>query len=1021
MYGPLTGPHSAARDRAGALRAGRRAGEHSAATTRLVIIFAAGTILSAIFIPGVAAAQQVPFRSYTVSDGLVDECVRTVFQDSRGFLWFGTDGGVSRYDGATFLSWKSPAGISETWVNRCAEDTAGTIWFACGGAGLIRYTEGSWIRYPVGSDGEVPEGALTLLADRAGSLWVGAVGLSRWDGAGFRRVATPSLSKEASVRALLEDRAGRIWVGSDGGLLALRRDGGEYVESFFAPGLSVHALAEDSTGAVWVGTDRGIQRVRNMHGAAGFETESAPSELEFLRNTWIRSLVTDDAGTVWIGTNGRGVVRLHKDGGVARYEVRNGLAGNNVLDVLQDREGSIWLATTTGASELVNEDIQSFTVRDGLVHNLVMCLVEGEAGTLWAGTAQGISRISGGTIQNTDDGFGLGSAFTLFGTRDRQGRVWIGSERGASVLTRAAGRDRFVTYGPSEGWAPTPSKRNRARTILQDRDGWIWFGNDWGVSVLVGGKFKTFAWPQAPDSLVSAIVRDDGGDLWVGFHSGGGIVRFEVSRDRTGAPVLTEIARYGAAEGVADGQIRCGIKDASGALWFGTRAAGAYRFTLDGRKVASVYNLSTSQGLPSNYVRAIFEDRGHSLWFGTDGGVSRLVLGPQGKSMFKHISMRDGLPGNDVNFIYEDAGGLMWFATSNGVARYSPSSQPARYVSPPVFLTEFHVLGEADSSALRAGRARLGPEEHSVSFEFVGLSFRNERETQYRYKLEGFDAGWTGPTSRRYAAYTHLPPGRYKFKVMAGNSDGAWSTTPAAFDLTVAAPVWRRAWFIVLATSFIGTGAFGIHRYRIRRALEVERIRSKIAADLHDDIGSTLSSISILSEMARRETSEASARRGELLERIGRSSRAMLEAMNDIIWTVSPDNDSIAAVVQRMRGYASELLPSAGIEWSFEVRGELSESRVSMEARRDLYLLYKEALNNALKHSRCRSIAMGIVADKRCVTLTVRDDGTGFDVAAARGGHGLRNMRRRVDNMRGKLTVESSPGRGTTIAARLPA
>jgi ligand-binding sensor domain-containing protein/two-component sensor histidine kinase len=998
-----------------------RAGEGSTAVARLARTSAAGTLLLAMIVPLVADAQQVPFRSYTVSDGLVDESVRTVFQDSQGFLWFGTDGGVSRFDGATFRSWKSPAGDSETWVNRCAEDSAGNIWFACGGAGLIRYAEGSWFRYPAGSDGELPGGALTVFGDRAGSLWVGARGLSRWDGAGFRRVATPSLPNQGAVWALLEDRAERIWVGSDGGLVALTRRGGEYVESYVAPGMRVYALAEDSTGTVWVGTDRGIERVRNTHGAAEFETEGAPRELDFLRDTWIRSLDTDDAGTVWIGTNGQGVVRLHRDGSVARYEVKNGLAGNNVLDVLQDREGSIWLATTTGASELVNEDIQSFTVRDGLVHNLVMCLVEGEAGTLWAGTAQGVSRISGGTIRNSDDGYGLGSVFTLFGIRDRRGRVWIGSETGPSVLAAATDCDRFKTYGPSEGWSPTPSKRNRARTILQDREGWIWFGNDWGVSVLVGDSFKTFARPQAPDSLVSAIVRDDGGDLWVGFHSGGGIVRFAVFLDGRGAPVLEEVARYGPADGIADGQIRCGIKDAGGALWFGTRAAGAYRFVLDGKDVASVYNLSTSQGLPSNYVRAIFEDREHKLWFGTDGGVSRLEPGPQGKSMFKHISMTDGLPGNDVNFICEDAGGVMWFATSNGVARYAPSSQPARYVSPPVYLTEFSVLGEPDSSALRVGRARLGPEEHSVSFEFVGLSYRHERETQYRYMLEGVDAGWTGPSDRRYAAYTHLPPGRYKFKVIAGNSDGAWSTTPATFDVTVAAPVWRRAWFILFATSFIGTGALGIHRYRIRRAVEVERIRSKIAADLHDDIGSTLSSISILSEMARLETSEASVRRGELLERIGRSSRAMLEAMNDIIWTVSPDNDSVAAVVQRMRGYASELLPSAGIEWSFEVRGELAEVRVSMEARRDLYLLYKEALNNALKHSRCRSIAMEIMADKRRVTLAVRDDGIGFDVTAAHGGHGLGNIRRRADNMRGQLIVESSPGRGTTITTRIPA
>jgi signal transduction histidine kinase len=361
---------------------------------------------------------------------------------------------------------------------------------------------------------------------------------------------------------------------------------------------------------------------------------------------------------------------------------------------------------------------------------------------------------------------------------------------------------------------------------------------------------------------------------------------------------------------------------------------------------------------------------------------------------------------------------------TRGLSRYAPAPDvPA--APPPVLISGLRVGGSGRLvSALGESEMVLPDFSHNdnqLQLDFVGLSFAPGNVLRYQYKLEGADDDWSAPSEQRRVNYASLAPGRYRFLVRAANSDGSLSAVPASVTFTILRPVWQRGWFLTLAALAIGLGVYALYRYRVERLVEVERIRTRIATDLHDDIGSGLSQVSLLSEVIRRRVGHEETV-AEPLSTIATLSRDLVDSMGDIVWAINPRRDRLSDLTQRMRRFASDVLSAQDIEFSFNVPDPQHNIRLGPDMRRELFLIFKESINNIVRHSGCAAVEITFLVTDGALELTLRDDGRGFDPdsASASEGNGLDNMRRRARKLGGQLLIRSSTGRGTEINLKAP-
>lgn len=960
-------------------------------------------------------AQQLPLRNYSVKDGLTRNAVRAIAQDNSGWMWFGSTDGLNRYDGATFQVFTTQHGLSDNFINSLAVDSSGALWIATNFGGLVRLQAGRFSSFLV--DPENP-GAFSnhvncLLPERSFGYLVGTdAGLFRFAGERFAPVVP-----QIAVTALARDSSGTAWIGTPNGLLRLEGRNGKESVAVVQAGREVTSLACDRLGVMWIGTTRGLF----YHPPIASRRWQLERLARYVQSQWIRCIHLDDDNTAWLGTAEIGVVHFSPDGMISPINEANGLAGNVINAIVRDSESNIWIATSAGLSKLISEQILNYTHAHGLPDHPATVVTRDANGAMWFGTRLGLARLFDGAMTTLTTSDGLPSNYVLTLLTDADGYLWCGTEHGpARALPRSGARPHFHPFGSRQGWTPSDGRPNRVRAIYQDENNNLWFGNDEGISLFRNGRFFTHRL-DGPygERLVAGLVRDGSGDLWVGLHAGG-IIRFAVAFDRRGAPLLIERSRLDSGDGLVDDRIRCAVRARDGSLWFGTRFGGAVRIRVHDTGSFDIRNFTTRDGLASNWVNGIAEDQRGNIWLATSRGTTRLSLaGTSHESLsVQTLTIFDGLAGDGVNDVYADVNGTLWFATYNGVTRYDPIGDMPPRVPPRVFITGISVLGQPDTAALRTLSGTYDYERHSIAFDFIGISFRDEARVRYRYILEGFDTTWSALTERRYVQYTHLPAGEYVFRVRAQNGSGVWSADTAAFRFVIVPPFWSRWWFIAGSVSLIASMLWLAYRYRVRQLLAVERLRLRIAADLHDDIGSTLSSIAIAGELAQKEITMPSPRASEALQRITASARSMLEHLDDIVWSINPANDNLDDLVLRMRSFAAELLEPNSI--AYTLSAPVDGADIPMEMRRQVYLIFKEALHNVVKHAACTKVEMVLAVKDGTLQLTVHDNGSGFVVQPEYSGNGLHTMHGRAAAMGGTLVVTSIRGSGTTLCVTIP-
>ncbi len=944
---------------------------------------------------GAARAERHAFVRYGPADGLASSRVTSLLQDSRGYLWIGTFEGLCRFDGTEFVRFGPRDGLGSLTVWALAEDRSGRVWAATNdGVSVQRTAPGpAFETFDVGSGKE--NIVVAVCVDERGAVWcdtIAALYLATpaGDTVSFETVRRTENPVGIDGMGLLAAR-GRLWRGVRGEVVALSGGNAEaYRLLERGPGDDVVGIAEVS-GRLLAATTFKLFELDESGGGRGTWRE-LPLALE--RDQMLTTVAAGPGGEVWLGTN-RGLVRLDVDGRQTGLARANGLAGDEVSAVLADREGDLWVGSeSSGLSKLGPDTIVSYTIEHARAGPQASRVVAGPDGRIFAAAfGGGLYEIAGDRVEPiaTERTFAFANTRLL---ADRRGALWIGTDEGLYRMAPGARRPARVAglgNGPISG-------------LYEGPDGSVWVGQQGALSRIdpADGVERFSLSPGGAPYGALAMIETAPGRLLLASHDG--TAWFDRGR-------LTPAT---GPDGLPGADARSFLLDGRGRLWVGRRYGGV-AVTDDPRADRPAWRaLTTTDGLASDVVWSIAEDDAGRIYFATGRGLDRL---DPATGRIRHFDSSNGLSGDVATSVCRDGSGRIWVGTNGGASRLEPDDTPPR-APIPVYLTRLQVAGEevplGPNGVAAVPELRLGPSQDSLLVEFVGVTLRGARSVLYQYKLEGVDEEWSAPSESRSVTFARLAPGGYRFLVRAVTRDGAESASPAELAFEIAPPVWRRWWFLALAAGALAAAALALHRMRLRQVVLMERVRRQIATDLHDDVGAGLSQVAIMSEVARRDAPPAAADRFAELAGL---ARGMRDAMGDIVWAVDPHHDSVADLVRRMRAVAYAMLEADGRRVEFAAPDEAAIERLGLapDRRRHVLLVFKEAVANAARHSHAESVRIEVRVDGRALRVAVEDDGAGFDPSGEGQGTGLRSMRRRAEEIGGRLEVDSAPGRGTRV------
>lgn len=701
------------------------------------------------------------------------------------------------------------------------------------------------------------------------------------------------------------------------------------------------------------------------------------------------------------------------------YGIRYGV----VYDFYEDREQNVWLGTDQGVY-IFNPIAQRFTSislsetdENGRKERSLTTFLELKNGDIWAGSwGQGVFTYDNNfrakpnnIYTNAPDDGNYALVWNML-EQSSSKKIWLGCQAGRLMIhDQATGKTSFMNH-------PVFALRT-IRQVAEDSRGNIWFGTQhgrlvkWDPAKANGNLMNGFELVHTLNSNIFKIRCDANGLIWIASELEGVTVL-----DAAG----NVLANYSNKGGVGRSLTNFGASDV---LFYDdtTVIICANALNILNKKTGAIRQITATDGLPSNTVNTVQRDRDGNLWLGMINGLCRYNMK---RNIFTLFSQRDGIVENDFqhgsSMVLRD--GRMLFNNERDFAYFNPEQILPSSAPPDVSITDFKLFNTylPPDSILQLDRVMLNHNQNSITIEFAALSFLQKDKMIYYYKLEGIDEEWSRVDWYSVANFALLPPGDFTFKVRCENGDGIPSKNITSLRIHIRPPFWRQEWFIVFCIFAVAGLIYLAHRMRIRQYMEMEKVRGRIARDLHDDMGSTLSTINILSEMAKMKVNKDTQKTSEYISKISDNSNRMMEAMDDIVWSINPMNDSMQRISARMREFATSVLEAKDIEVVFRVDEKVKDLRLDMESRRDFFLLFKEAVNNIAKYSRARNAEIDITVHAHRLAMQIKDNGVGFDVQQADSGNGLTNMRKRAESLRGQLAIESVAGVGTKVRLEAP-
>ena len=1059
--------------------------------------FAFLIFLSVYFFAPEIFAKRLPVKIYTSADGLGSSFVDYLMRDSRGFMWFCTRDGLSRFDGSRFVNYQIGNENSPPGIESIFETSEGVYWISTTG-GTYRFDPRDIP--PPGTD--VPRlnaefipaiGRGQFYEDKRGNLWVlsGALGRIIEQDGKFLMESVPLNLPSKSTNSLLvngmrETDDGSLWMDTTWGLVRLLPDNRKVfypLESTIGGGAS--SILADNSGRIWhirperlliinpepiesLGNESVIIKSLEPTGSVELipDTLAAMPKKSgdifrlthknsegFLENTYVKMIYQTSDGDIWITSENK---LLQFSAEMFRLHTSEEGLPNVMGRMAEDTAGNLWIGGHAGLARLDRQGLVSFGTDDGLNSTRLFAIVEDTAnGTVYfVGRDFYLNRFDGIKFQTVRPAIPANSNYlwtSRFGMRAKNGEWWILTNEklyrfaNVSDFAELDGKQPTKTYDTANGLGA-----RQMFQIFEDASNTIWVstrgaGDNKGIARLKTGEERFQILTEA-DGLpkaksFSSAVEDTFGNSWFSFYEGG-LARFDGEKFQF----------FGENDGLPTGLLSDLHLDKKGRLWIGSTLGGLIWVNDTNAKKPQFVYLTTTDGLTSNNIRTITEDKFGRIYIGTARGVDR--ISPETRKV-KHYSVSDGLAADFVTDSHCDKDGNLWFATNNGLSRLTPLPDE-KTVAPRILLGGLRIAGLeqaiSEIGTLQIEKGELSHTQNNLQIEFFGLDFRAGETLRYQYKLEGADADWSLPTELRTVTYGNLSPANYRFFVRAVNSDGVVSANEAMISFKILPPIWARWWFILLAALLVTLVIIMLYRYRTARLREInqalaeanraeenlrksreerlaelEKVRSRIATDLHDDIGASLTQIAILSEVAQAQSQSNGASKS--LTKITDVSNELVGTMSDIVWSINPSKDHLSDLTQRMRRFASDVLSAKGIVFQFHLTGANKETIVNTNVRREVFLIFKESVNNIAKHSGAKQAIIELKILENDLTLEISDDGKGFAAEKSfenslssieMGGNGIASMKKRAAEMNGKFEIIAEIGKGTIVRIKLP-
>jgi len=1012
------------------------------------------------------------FSSIKAMHGLNSNEISSLCQDKTGNLWIGEWwGGVSKYDGKFISNYSIPQGLSSDVVNCVLADRAGNIWIGTANGGLNKF-DGRYITHYSTAEGLSSNFVWNMMQSKNGDMWFATdIGVNKYDGHSFTHYTTAQGLPADSARGLFEDSKGYLWFGCKGGLARFDGHSFQNYTSVFGiePGIEVISILEDNEQNLWFATNKGLLMYDGRY-ISQFTTAGG------LSSNRLSKITKDRNGELWIGTQDRGANKY--DGkSFVHLGTEQGLSNEVVMSILPDKYGNIWMATTAGVCKYDGKLFNHIVTSQGLKQEEVECILADKSGNIWIGQGagnNGVSKYDGKSIAHFTTKEGLVNTDINYIIEDRNGYIWF--------ATRGNGVIKYDGYSFTNYSADNGLIENNVFCSMEDKKGNLWFGTQKGLSRFDGKYFTNYSIAQGLNGEpVYSLLQDHNGVLWIGTEDKGvctfdgvSFTHYDLAHSLSHPMVIGMMEDknnniwfctsmgvnkfdgkyftwYTTEQGLSNNIAKNVLEDSKGNIWVGT-INGMNRFVPHaisnfGSSLFKKYTVSEGFSGSGTYENSITKDSSGNIWIGGTDRVTRYH--PEGDIpdtipptiQLSGVALFD----ENINWTSLEKKKDTTFLLSNGVKlkRFNFSG-----------LTRWHNQPQ---------NLELAYNNNYITFQFVGITTNRPKEIRYQYFLEGLDEHWSSITEQSEATYNNLPSGNYTFKVKAVNSEGYWSKE-LSYSVVIHPPWWHTWWayssyvLVFLTCVFLFTWYRSsrlkqenliLERKVSERSVELERSleekyelskkiesqqallneRLRISRELHDDIGSTLGSISIYSEVAKKRNAK-NENANEVLSKIGLASRELIDKMSDIVWSLNPNNESFEQLQNRMMAFAAMMLAPRNIFYDFSGSEEIKTLHLTGEQRKNVFLIFKEALYNIVKYADCKNVHIVLTAQKKGLAMIIHDDGKGFDISKVTannmpregeylGGNGIKNMQARADDMNAIIRIHSKINEGTTVQLKL--
>jgi ligand-binding sensor domain-containing protein/two-component sensor histidine kinase len=1007
----------------------------------------------------VCLPAQVPYRYFnklTIQDGLSNNKVNCIMQDKRGFIWIGTNDGLNRYDGNHFTRfWHQPANntsLSGNIITSLLQDEQELIWIGTADGGLTRYNyklppakQFKQYKHIPGDSTSIPVNIInSLLQDEFGYLWLGTSGKAvlRFDKKTEQFVA-PVTTGSATVLAMCKAAGHQLWVGKQGGgLLKINTTDLSYTtdsryNNLYAklPHATVTSLFRDKQNNTWYGSwDKILYRYNDS--TKSEEAFSATTKNTFsFQNDDALDFAEDAAGNMWIAGRNKGLHiynRQKKEFYNYQHDAskEGTIAANSIHCIFIDRKGLVWLGTDKGIS-IYNPQQQYFeqTFLPSKDKNLIIYDFFEHRNDLFIGTSDGLyieqkgaTAIGQHTLkynnlplavtkfhQHSDGNCYIGSNYSLFHFDPVTYRISLlpGTEKDAVMNKIIDSRVVSViseTIDGNPALLVSPYGHFMAYYDLVKKQ---WVSRMDTAKKIV----KQF---HLKDNLLRKFFRSKRNQVWIATAKTG---LGEWTNDAS--PLVNYYDNNPNEPGsISNNNVYDITDDATGNLWLSTYGGGLNYFNTTSKKFMHFPE-------SNNLLEGLQTDHTGNVWMISNGNLQKYNLATRSFSSYilPDIEKSGGVKG----YLYKDNEGQLYATGTGYFIRFKPwevkdVAAPAKMV-----FTDFKIFNNSFSDLLLQQNISLNHKQNYFTIEFAAPDFL-KGEASYAYMLQGYNNDWVDAGNTNYANFSNLKAGDYIFKVRGTYKKGDWGNSEITLHITIVPPFWQRWWFYGLCFMFLAGAVYFVYRYRINELLGRQAIRDKIARDLHDSVGSTLSSISVYSQVAKIYNQQE--KQDDLkitLEKISEASGEMISEISDTVWAINPRHDNMQTIVQRMESFAKPLLAAANINFHLQYDPSIEKLHLEMTARKNFYLIFKEAVNNALKYAGCKNLFVSIGYKNNLLHLNIQDDGQGFNMEdlldktkKSLSGNGIENMKRRAKEIKGNYTISSIPGKGTSIQLEFP-